>query len=284
MNKIKTTLFLGALTGLVMAAGYWLGGQSGMFFALFISAAMNFSAYWWSDKIVLSTYGAKQVSEAEYPDLYRTTKELTTKASLPMPRLYIVETEMPNAFATGRNENHAVVAVTTGLLKMLNEEELRGVLAHELAHIKNNDMLIGSVAATIAGVVSYLVQMAYFANMFGGASNDEGEGGSGFETIAMIILAPLIAALLQMAVSRSREYLADEVAAQNLGTGGGLANALRKLDSYSKTHNILGTPKQETAAHLFIVNPFKPSALMSLFSTHPPIEERILRLESAPRN
>lgn len=278
MNKLKTTLFLGLLTGLVMAVGYFIGGQSGMMFALIASAAMNFGAYWWSDKLVLSTYGAKLAEQSAYPELYLMLGELTSRAQLPMPRLFVVESDMPNAFATGRNENHAVVAVTTGLINILNKEELRGVLAHELAHIKNNDMLIGSIAATVAGAISYLVQMAYFANIFGASSNDEEEGGGLFGSIAIMILAPLIATLLHMAVSRSREYMADELGAGFAGQSDGLASALAKLGSFTKSHEIHGTPKQETAAHLFIVNPFKPSLLMSLFSTHPPMEERIARL------
>jgi heat shock protein HtpX len=279
MNKLKTTFFLGLLTGLIMTIGYWLGGQSGMLFALVISAAMNFGAYWWSDKLVLSTYGAKPIDKNNYPELFATVQELSQKASLPMPRLYIMETEMPNAFATGRNKDHAVVAVTSGLLRLLNKDELRGVLAHELGHIKNNDMLIGSIAATIAGAISYLVQMAYFANIFGGSSDDE-DGGGIFGALAMMILAPLIATLLHMAVSRSREYLADEAGARFSGSANGLAGALEKLGSFSKSHKFHGTPRQETAAHLFIVNPFKTSIMMSLFSTHPPMEKRISKLKN----
>ena len=279
MNKLKTTIFLGLLTGLVMAVGYFIGGQSGMMFALIASAAMNFGAYWWSDKLVLATYGAKPAQASEYPELNNLMQELTKRANLPMPKLFVMETDMPNAFATGRNENHAVVAVTTGLLRTLDKEELRGVLAHELAHIKNNDMLIGSIAATVAGAISYLVQMAYFANIFGGSSDDEEEGGGGmFGAIAMMILAPLIATLLHMAVSRSREYLADESGARISGSSHGLASALSKLESFAKNHQLYGSPKQETAAHLFIVNPFKMSAMMSLFSTHPSTAERVARL------
>jgi heat shock protein HtpX len=278
MNNLKTTLFLGLLTGLVILVGFWLGGQSGMMFALVASAVMNFSAYWWSDKLVLSTYGAKPASQTEYPELYVMIRELTSKAGLPMPRLFVMETEMPNAFATGRNADHAVVAVTTGLMRLLNQDEIKGVLAHELGHIKNNDMLIGSIAATIAGAISYLAQMAYFANIFGGSSDDEDDGGI-FGALAVMILAPLVATLLHMAVSRSREYIADEAGALLCGNPQGLASALAKLGGFSKSHLLHGTPRQETASHLFIVNPFKPSALMALFSTHPPMEERIARLE-----
>lgn len=278
MNRIKTTLFLGLLTGLIMAVGYMLGGQSGMMFALLFSALMNFGAYWFSDKIVLSTYKAKPIKKEDYPELYAIMKELVKKASLPMPRLYMMDTEMPNAFATGRNEKHAVVAVTSGLLKILNKDELKGVLAHELGHIKNKDMLIASIAATIAGAISYLVQIAYFANIFGGS--DEEGGGNLFGAIAMMILAPIIAGMLHMAVSRSREYLADEAGARFSENPKGLADALKKLGDFSKTHKLKASPKQETAAHLFIVNPFKASTLTSLFSTHPPMEKRIARLQS----
>jgi len=275
MKKLKTTFFLGLLTGLIMVVGYWLGGQAGMLFALVASAVMNFSAYWWSDKIVLSTYGAQPATQSEYPDLYFLVNELVSRANLPMPRLFVVKSEMPNAFATGRNENHAVVAVTSGLLELLDREELRGVLAHELAHIKNNDMLIGSIAATVAGAISYLVQLAYFANVF--SSSDDEDGGV-VGAIAVMILAPILATLLHMAISRSREYLADEMGANMAHDPAGLASALSKLDNFTKHHDLQATPRQEAAAHLFIVNPFKPSRLMALFSTHPPMIERIERL------
>jgi heat shock protein HtpX len=259
-----------------MLFGYFLGGQSGLLLALFFSAAMNFGSYWFSDKLVLSTYGAKPADYKDYPELNRLLEELSARALLPTPRLYIVESAMPNAFATGRNPAHAVVAVTTGLLGLLSQEELKGVLAHELAHIKNNDMLIGSMAATIAGAISYLAQMAYF---FGPAHDDEDSGGGLFGVILMAILAPIMASLLHMAVSRSREYLADEAGAGFAGSPLGLAAALKKLGGFTATHQLHGTPRQEAAAHLFIVNPFKPSSLLALFSTHPPMEERIARLE-----
>ena len=278
MNKIKTALFLGLLTGFVMAVGYFLGGESGLVFALVFSAVMNFAAYWWSDKIVLKTYGAKIVKRNDRPELYQMLENLANRASMPMPTLAIMDTELPNAFATGRNEDNAVVAVTTGLIRMLNREELEGVLAHELTHVKNNDMLIGSIAATFAGAISYLVQMAYFANIFGGSDED---GGGVFGALAMLILAPVISLLLNTAVSRSREYLADQGGASITGNPRGLASALRKLDAFSKNNKFRATPKQETAAHLFIVNPFNRSALMSLFSTHPPMDKRIAILEGA---
>ncbi len=279
MNNLKTTLFFGLLTGLVMAVGYFAGGQSGALLALIISAAMNFGAYWWSDKMALMTYGAKEACKAEHTHLYKTIDELSRSASLPMPKLYIMDNPMPNAFATGRNEKHAVVAVTTGLVSLLNEDELRGVLAHELAHIKNRDMLIGSIAATFAGAISYLVQLAHFANIFGSTSDDEEDGSGGiFGSVAMMILAPVISMLLHMAVSRSREYIADESGAKIAGNPDGLAKALQKISGFASSHELHGSPKQETAAHLFIINPFKQSALMALFSTHPPVEERVARL------
>jgi len=280
MNTLKTTLFLGLMTGLIMAVGYVLGGQSGMILALILSAAMNFGAYWWSDKIVLKTYGAQKASKEQHPELFSILEDLTSKASMPMPEVAVMETEMPNAFATGRNEHHAVVAVTTGLMRLLDRQELEGVLAHELTHIKNKDMLISSIAATIAGAISYLVQIAYFASLFGGAGDDE-DGGGIFGLLAMMILAPVISTLLHMAVSRSREYLADDGGAQLTGNPDGLARALRKLNDFSSRHKLEGTPRQETAAHLFIVNPFKSSALMALFSTHPPMDKRISRLQKS---
>lgn len=278
MNSLKTVLFLGLLTGLVMAIGYGIGGQVGLIFALVFSALMNFGAYWFSDRIVMSTYGAKVVERSAQPELYGIVEKLTARANMPMPKVAMVPTDTPNAFATGRNERHAVVAVTAGLMRILDRDELEGVLAHELAHIKNKDMLISSMAATVAGAISYLVQMAYFASMFGGS--DEEGGDNIFGSLMMLILAPIISMLLHMAISRSREYMADKKGAEISGNPRGLASALQKLDDFSSKHQVAATPRQETAAHLFIVNPFKGSVLMSLFSTHPPMEKRIERLES----
>jgi len=284
MNKLKTTLLLGGLTGLVLAVGFYFGGQNGALIALVLSAVMNLGSYWFSDKIVLAIYHAKEISQNDNPQLHATIEELAQKAKLPKPKLYLVDLPIPNAFATGRNENHAVVAVTSGILKLLNEEELRGVLAHELSHIKNKDILISSIAATLAGAISYLAQMAYFVGMFGGGSRDNSRsGGNAFGMIALLILTPIIATLLHLAISRSREYLADETAADISKDPHGLANALKKLHSYSHTHPLVGEPKYEATAHLFIVNPFKPSFLMSFFSTHPPMEERVKRLEAIGR-
>jgi len=281
MNKLKTTLLLGGLTGLVLAVGYYVGGQNGALIALVLSVAMNLGSYWFSDKIVLAIYRAKEIHQNDNPQLHAMIEELAQKAKLPKPKLYLVDLPVPNAFATGRNENHAVVAVTSGILKLLNEEELRGVLAHELSHIKNKDILISSIAATLAGAISYLAQMAYFAGMFGGGSRDGSRGGgNALGTIALLILTPIIATLLHLAISRSREYLADETAADISKDPHSLASALKKLHSYSRTHPLVGEPKYEATAHLFIINPFKPSFFTSLFSTHPPMEERVKRLET----
>jgi heat shock protein HtpX len=277
MNKLRTTIFLGLLTGLALVIGYFIGGQSGALIALLFSAFINFSAYWWSDKIVLMTYNAQEAEKKQHAELFKITEELTLIASMTMPRLYIMKTPMPNAFATGRNEKHAIIAVTTGLLQQLNSSELRGVIAHELAHIKNKDMLIGSIAATFAGAISYLAQLAYFGNLFSSSDNEEDSNGL-FGGLIMLILAPIISTLLHLAISRSREYLADESGAKLAGNPEGLANALEKISIFSANHELHGSPKQETAAHLFIINPFKPSSLMALFSTHPPVEERIKRL------
>ena len=279
MNRLKTTLLLGGLTALVLAVGYYFGGQNGALIALVLSAGMNLGSYWFSDKIVLAMYGAKEISREANPKLHLIVEELTQKANIPKPRLYLVSLPIPNAFATGRNEKHAVVAVTSGILQLLNEDELRGVLAHELSHIKNRDILISSIAATLAGAISYLAQMAYFAGMFAGNSRNERSGGNAFGTIALLILTPIIATLLHLAVSRSREYLADETGAHISKDPKSLASALKKLHQSSRAHPLIGEPKYEATAHMFIVNPFKPSLLMSLFSTHPPVEERVKRLE-----
>ncbi len=278
MNTIKTGVLLGALTGLLMLIGGYFGGKSGVVMAFMFAMLMNFGAYWFSDKIVLRMYSAQKVSESEAPDLYRMVKDLALKAGLPMPKVYIVPGDTPNAFATGRNENHAVVAVTEGILRMLNRDELEGVLAHELTHIKNKDMLIGSIAATIAGAIVMLAHMAQWAAIFGGGSRGEDEEGGGvIGLILMAILAPIAATIIQMAISRSREYLADEGGAQVSGKPYGLAGALEKLSRASQAIPMNANP---STAHMFIVNPLTGKSLMNLFSTHPPIEERIARLRS----
>ncbi len=278
MNTIKTGLLLGALTGLLMLIGGWFGGQNGVIIAFFFAVAMNFGSYWFSDKIVLRMYRAKAVSEGEAPELYATVRNLALRASMPMPRVYIIPEETPNAFATGRNEQHAVVAVTEGILRMLGRDELEGVLAHELTHIRNRDILLGSIAATLAGAIVMLANMAQWAAMFGGAGRDDDEGGSNIVgLIVMAVLAPVAATLIQMAISRSREFLADEGGAKISGKPYGLAGALDKLAQASQVIPMKANP---STAHMFIVNPLTGRSLMNLFSTHPPIEERIARLRS----
>lgn len=278
MNSFRTALLLGALTGLLMLIGGYFGGRSGVVLAFVFAMVMNFGSYWFSDKIVLRMYRAQEVTEAEAPELYHMVKNLALKAALPMPRVFIIPGDTPNAFATGRNEQHAVVAVTEGILRILNRDELEGVIAHELTHIKNRDILIGSIAATLAGAIVMLAHMAQWAAIFGGARGDDDEGGGGIlGLIAMAILAPIAATIIQMAVSRSREYMADEGGARVSGKPYGLAGALEKLSRASQAVPMDANP---STAHMFIVNPLAGRSLMSLFSTHPPIEERIARLRS----
>jgi len=279
MNTIKTGLLLGALTGLLMLIGGSFGGQQGVVIAFIFAMVMNFGSYWFSDKIVLRMYNAQAVSEHEAPELYATVKNLALRASMPMPRVYIIPGDTPNAFATGRNEQHAVVAVTEGILRILGRDELEGVISHELSHIRNGDILIGSIAATLAGAIVMLANMAQWAAMFGGASRDDDEGGGSniVGLILMAVLAPIAATLIQMAISRSREYLADAGGAKISGKPYGLAGALEKLSRASQTIPMEANP---STAHMFIVNPLTGRSLMNLFSTHPPIEERIARLRS----
>ncbi|HYS19216.1 MAG TPA: zinc metalloprotease HtpX [Candidatus Binatia bacterium] len=278
-NMFKTGLLLAVLTVMLVLLGGALGGRQGMFIAFFLALVMNFVSYWFSDKIVLAAYGAQPVDEAAAPRLYAIVHRLTTRAGIPMPRVYLIPSETPNAFATGRNPEHAVVAVTEGILRILDEEELEGVLAHELSHVKNRDMLISTVAATLAGAITYLAHMAQWAAMFGGRSRDDEEGGS--NPIAMIflaILAPIAALLVQMAVSRSREFQADATGARVAGRPWGLMKALEKLQMANQA---MPMPNATPAtAHLFIVNPLSGQTLMRLFSTHPPLEERIARLRA----
>lgn len=279
MNTLKTGLLLGALTGLLMLIGGWFGGQNGVVIAFLFAMAMNFGSYWFSDKIVLRMYHAQPVSEGEAPELYRMVKDLALRASMPMPRVYIIPEETPNAFATGRNEQHAVVAVTEGLLRILSRDELEGVLSHEMTHIRNRDILIGSIAATLAGAIVMLANMAQWTAMFGGGGHDddEGDGGNILGLIVMAMLAPIAATLIQMAISRSREFLADEGGARISGKPYSLAGALEKLSQASRALPMHANP---STAHMFIVNPLTGRSLMNLFSTHPPIEERIARLRS----
>lgn len=277
MNTMKTTLLLGALTGLMILVGDALGGRQGMLMALGFAGLMNFVSYFFSDKIVLATYGAKPVTAAEAPELYGIVERLALKASIPVPKVYIIPDPSPNAFATGRNPSHAAVAVTEGILKILSREELEGVLAHELSHVLNRDILVSSVAATLAGAITMLARMAYFLPM-GSSRDDNREGGSNpLVLLLSLILAPIAAFLIQMAVSRSREYGADDTGAHLVGYPNGLIGALRKLQEAQGRIPLRGATT--ATAHLFIVNPFSGRSLMSLFSTHPPLEDRIARLQ-----
>jgi len=276
-NWFKTTLLLGAMTALIVWIGNLFGGQQGMIIAFILAMGMNFFSYWYSDKIVLKMYRAKEVGPDDFPGLYNSVRQLSQNAELPMPRVYIIPEEAPNAFATGRNPEHAVIAVTEGLLKSMNDEEATGVLAHEMSHIKNRDILIGSIAATMAGVIMILTTMARWTAFFGGGSRDDENGGGlgAIGLIAMSILAPIAAMLIQMAISRSREYLADATGARLTGNPEGLASALEKLGAASKRLHMKANP---STAHMFIVNPLSGGNMMNLFSTHPPLRERIVRL------
>jgi len=278
-NLIKTGFLLVVLTCLLILIGGAVGGRQGMAIAFVLALVMNVGSYWFSDKIVLGMYGARPVTEAEAPQLYRIVRQLAAEARIPVPPIYIIQDDSPNAFATGRNPQHAAVAVTEGILRIMNEEELRGVLAHELSHVKNRDTLIMTVAATIAGAITYLAQMAQWAAIFGGGrrSDENGGGGSAIGALLMAILAPFAAMLIQMAISRSREYQADASGAQLCHRASGLAQALQKLDMASRQVPMEATP---ATAHLFIVNPLTAGGLATLFSTHPPIEERIARLRA----
>lgn len=277
MNSLKTAVLLGALTGALVIFGGFLGGQMGMVIALVVAAGLNFFAYWSSDKIVLATHGAKQVGPEQAPALFEILEGLTARAGIPMPKVYVVQADAPNAFATGRNPEHAAVACTTGLLRLLDRNELEGVLAHELAHVKNRDILISSIAATLAGAITMLASMAKWGALFGGFGGRDGNrGGSIFEILAMAILAPVAAGVIQMAVSRSREYQADETGAAMAGNPYGLASALQKLEECGKRVPPLNV--SPSMNHLYISNPLSGRSMMNLFSTHPPLKERVKRL------
>jgi heat shock protein HtpX len=281
MNRLKTVMLLAALTALLLFVGQALGGRTGLVIAIIFAAVMNFASYWWSDKIVLRMYRAQEISESDAPDLFRIVREIAQRSGIPMPKVYIIPEETPNAFATGRNPQHAAVAVTQGILRLLSPEELQGVLAHELGHVRHRDTLIMTVAATIAGALSYLAHMAMWGAMFGGRSDDDDDGGSPLGGLLAIIIAPIAAALIQMAISRSREYMADEEGARLSGNPLALASALRKIEAWSQRIPIhSGTP---ATAHLFIINPFSAGGLRTLFSTHPSTEDRIRRLEEMAR-
>jgi heat shock protein HtpX len=273
-NQIRTALLLGSLTGILVAIGAYFGN---IYFALIFAVAMNFGSYWFSDKIVLKIYRAKEADVGKYARLHQIVSEVAKKAKIPKPRVYILPSQTANAFATGRNEKHAVVAVTQGIMDILTEKELKGVIAHEIAHVKHRDILIASIAATVAGTISMLAFMARWAAIFGGMGRSR-DSGNIIELIALAIVAPLIAAVIQLAISRSREYLADESGAKYIGDGKPLASALKKLESESKRHPLrFGS---SSSAHLFIVNPFSGGRMMKLFSTHPAVDDRVARLNS----
>lgn len=273
-NQLRTAFLLAVLTMLMVWIGQIMGGRAGMMIALVFAVAINFSSYWFSDKIVLRMYRAQAVTPQQAPELYGTVAELARNAGLPMPRVCLIPQQTPNAFATGRNPEHAVVAVTQGLLNLMDHDQVRGVLAHELAHVKNRDILIGSIAATMAGAIMMLASMARWSAIFGGFSRDNNKGG-GVGLIVVAILAPIAALIVQMTISRSREYLADSTGAQIAGSGAGLAKALEQLGAYSRQLPMQANP---STAHMFIVNPLSGGGIMSLFSTHPPIAKRVARL------
>ena len=276
MNMVKTVGLMVLLMGLMMFVGQWLGQEQGLVMAFVLSLLMNLGMYWFSDKIVLMSYGARQISEEEAPRLYSIVRKLAQQAELPMPKVYIIPGQTPNAFATGRNPEHAAVAATEGILRTLSEDELEGVLAHELAHVKHRDILTGTIVASMAGAIVFLSRMAMFASMFGGGSRDRDDSNP-VGQLLLIILAPIAAMLIQFAISRSREFAADAGGAQISGRPLSLANALRKLEAGVERHPMenAGT----ATAHMFIVNPLRGGGVLKLFSTHPPTEERIARLE-----
>ncbi|MBS3153210.1 zinc metalloprotease HtpX [Candidatus Woesearchaeota archaeon] len=276
-NQFKTVILLGALSGLLLLIGQLVGGASGLTVALVLAIIMNVGSYFFSHKLVLAMYRAKEAPKSQFPDLHHSVEEAAKAAGIPKPKVYIVPSENPNAFATGPNYKNSVVAVTQGILNLLSKEELKGVIAHEISHIKNRDMLISTIAATIASVISYIAFMARFAALFGGMKGDK-EGQNIFELLALAIIAPLVAMLIQLAISRSREYIADETGAKLIKNPSSLANALLKLESQGK-HNPMRLGSNSTN-HMMIVNPFRgKQAFVSLFMTHPPISERVKRLK-----
>ncbi len=277
MNTLKTAFLMTLMMILFLFVGYLVGGQNGMTIAFFFSLAMNFGSYWFSDKVVLSMYRAKQVDYNTAPELYSVVQQLTHNAGLPMPKIYLIEDETPNAFATGRNPQHAAVAATTGIINSLSREELSGVIGHELGHVKHRDILIGTIASTIVGTITFIAQMAGWAMMFGGRGGDRDDD-SGIAALFLMILAPIAASLLQLAVSRSREFAADAEGARISHNPLALASALKKISAVNQLKPLDNVGP--ATAHMFIVNPLRMSGVKKLFSTHPPIEERIKRLEA----
>jgi heat shock protein HtpX len=286
VNTLRTTILLAALTALLVWAGDLIGGRQGAILALILAGGMNFFSYWFSDRVVIAMYRAKEVGPDEDPELYHLVQELAQRAGLPMPRVYVLPQEAPNAFATGRNPQHAAVAVTAGIRRILTKRELTGVLGHELAHVMNRDILISTIAATLAGAISYIAFMAQWAMIFGGGRGRDNEGGGNiFGLLFMMIVAPMAAMIIQMAVSRSREYGADAGGAKITGDPLALASALRKLQMASERIPLrVNEATADATAHMFIVNPLTGGGLRSLFSTHPPMEERIARLEAMAKS
>ncbi|PIN86548.1 protease HtpX [Candidatus Woesearchaeota archaeon CG10_big_fil_rev_8_21_14_0_10_44_13] len=278
LNQFKTVIILGLLAGLLMGVGWLIGGYQGLTIGLIFAIVMNFGTYWFSDRIVLWMYKAQEAKKSEYPELYKMVSDVAKLAGIPMPKVYIMQNPTPNAFATGRNPKHAVVACTTGIMELLNKEELKGVIAHEISHIRNRDILIQTIAATIAAVISYVAMMTRYAAIFGGVGGkDDRDGGGILGFLLLAIVTPLIAMLLQLALSRSREYLADESGAKIIKNPSALASALAKLETGVKNNPMrIGSP---ATSSLFIVNPFSAKGLTSLLSTHPPMDERIKRLK-----
>lgn len=275
-NQIKTAVLLAALSGVLLFVGYLIGGTTGLTIALAFAVIMNFTTYWFSDRIVLAMYRAKPIKESDAPEIHKIAEEIAAEARIPKPKLYLIPTDTPNAFATGRNPRHAVVALTAGITRLLDKEELKGVIAHEISHIKNRDILIQTIAATIAAVISYVAFTARFAALFGGMRDRE--GGRGLELLVLAILTPVIAMLIRLAISRSREYLADETGAKLIKNPNALADALHKLNSANKICPLRFGNR--TTEGLFIVNPFKGGGLFTLFMTHPPMKKRIHRLRT----
>jgi heat shock protein HtpX len=277
-NQIKTVILLGLLTALLLWVGNLIGGIQGLTVAFIFVIMLNGVSYWFSDKIVLAMYRAKQVKESEQPELYKIVKDVSRSAGIPVPKIYMIDAPYSNAFATGRSKNHAAVAVTKGIMSLLTKDELKGVIAHEISHIKNKDILIQTVAATIAGIISYVAMMVRYAAIFGG--NRDNRNNSGLELLVLAILTPILATLIQLAISRSREYFADESGAKLVKTGQGLASALNKLEKEKDNIALKPTSQAQTTAHMFITNPFRGHSFLSLFMTHPPTSERIKRLKN----
>jgi len=277
-NQLKTVILLGLLSGLLLGVGVLVGGIQGLTIALFFAIAINFFSYWYSDKIVLRIYKAQPVKEND--NLYSIVQEVASMAGIPMPKVYLIPSEHPNAFATGRNPEHAAVACTKGIVEMMNNDELKGIVAHEISHIKNRDILISSIAATIAAVIGYVAMMARWAAIFGGMGNRDSDGGGMMELLVLAIVTPLMATIIQLAISRSREFQADESAAKILHNPYGLANALEKLESGIKKKPLRAQASTEATSHMFILNPFSGRGMFKLFTTHPPVSERVKRLKS----